>query len=100
MLIYTVVAPIGGNLSWGCSTCVVNNEDQGAMKAEGPARLEPTRNPGCASFDLCACAASCGMHMVRRDGQPTGDRNGHRDGASSCFAACVVLCYLVAALHP
>ena len=26
------------------------------MKAEGQARLEPPKNPGCASLDLCACA--------------------------------------------
>ena len=29
------VAPTGGSLRWGHGTCVVNNEDEGAMKAEG-----------------------------------------------------------------
>ena len=70
------------------------------MKAEGQARLEPPRNLGHASLDLCTCATGCRVHMVRGDGQPTGTKNGHRDGASSCFAACVLLCYLVAVLHP
>ena len=70
------------------------------MKAEGQARLEPPRNPGCVSTGLCACAAGCGMHMVGGDDRPKGGGNGPRKGARSCFAACVLLCYFVAALHP
>ena len=42
----------------------VHNEDQGAMKAEGQARLEPPRNTGCVSRDLCVCAAGSGLHKV------------------------------------
>ena len=100
MLINSAVAQTEGSLRWGRGTCVVNNVDPGSMKAKGQTRLEPPRNPGCASLDLCACAAGCGMHMVRGNGQPTGDRKERREGASSCFAACVLLSYLVAALHP
>ena len=100
MLIYNTVAPTKGSPRWARSTCVLNDADEGAMKAEGKARLEPPRNPGYASLDLCTCAAGCGVHMVRGDGRPTCDGNRHRDGASSCFAACVLLCYLVAVLHP
>ena len=57
MLLYNT----GGGLR-----CVrdVHNEDQGAMKAEGQAKLEPPTNPGCVPPDLCACATGCGMHMV------------------------------------
>ena len=100
VLLYNTVAPIGGSLRWAPSTCVENDADKGAMKAGHQARLEPPRNPGCASLDLCTCAAGCGMHMVRGNGQPTGGSNRHRDGASHCFAACVLLCSLVAGLHP
>ena len=70
------------------------------MKAEGQARLEPPRNPSYVSIKLCTCVAGCEVHMVQGDGQPTGGGKIHRDGANSCFAACVQLCYLVAALHP
>ena len=70
------------------------------MKAEGQAGPEPPRNPGYASLDLCTCATGCKVHMVRGDGPSKGTKNGHRDGASSCFAACVLLCYLAATLHP
>ena len=78
----------------------VRKEDQGAMKAQGQARLEPPRNPRCVSTGLCACAASCGMHSVRGDERPKGGGSGCRKGARSCFAACELLCNLVAALHP
>ena len=64
MLIYNTVAPSGGSLRWSRSTCVINNEDNGAMKAEGQARLEPPKNPCCASLDLRACPAGCREHMV------------------------------------
>ena len=64
MIMYSTVAPTGVSLRLGWSTCVVNNEGKGAMKAQGQARLEPPRNPGCATLDLCVCAAGCKMHMV------------------------------------
>ena len=51
----------GGGLRWVRD---VHNEDQGAMKAGGQARLEPPRNRGCASTDLCVCAAGYGIHKV------------------------------------
>ena len=70
------------------------------MKAKGQARLELRGNPGCASLDLCTCATGCTVHMVGGDETSKGTRGGHRDGASTCFAACMVLCFLVAALHP
>ena len=92
MLIYITVAPTGGSLWWARGICDMNDAVKGAMKAEGQARLEPPINPGCAFLDLCTCAARCGMHMVRWDGQPTGGSKRHRDGTSSCFAACMLLC--------
>ena len=46
------------------SVCDVQNEDQGAMKAEGQARLESPRNPGCESTDLCVCVVGWGIHGV------------------------------------
>ena len=70
------------------------------MKAEGQARPEPPRNRGYASLDLSTCATGGRVHMVRGDGQSKGTRNGQHDGASSCFAACMLLCYLAAVLHP
>ena len=70
------------------------------MKAEDQARLELPRNPGCASFDLCTCATGCKVHMVRGDEQSKGIKDGHRNGASSCFTACMLPCFVVAALHP
>ena len=70
------------------------------MKAEGQARVEPPRNPRCASLELCTCTAGWEMPMVRGDGQPTGDKSIHWDVARTCFPACVLLCFLVAALHP
>ena len=100
MVIYNAVSPTAGSLRWGHSTSVVHNEDKGAMKAKGQARLELPRNPGYASLDWCVCATSCKVHVVRGDGQPPVNRNRHREGASSCFAASLLLCCLVAALHP
>ena len=100
VLIYNTAAPSGGSPRWAQSAYGPNDADKGAMKAEGQARMEPPRNPGRTSLDLCTCATGCRVHMVRGDAQPTGARNACRDGASSCFAACVLLCYLEAALHP
>ena len=93
MLLYNT----GGGLRWVHG---VHKEAQGAMKGEGQARLEPPRNPSCVSRGLCACAAGCGMHMVRGDERPKGGGNGRRKGARSCFAACVLPGSLVAALPP
>ena len=70
------------------------------MKAEHQARLEPRRNRGYVSTGICGCAAVCGMHRVRGQQCPNGGGSGRRKGARSCFAACVLLCNLVAALHP
>ena len=83
---------------WAHSTYDLYDADKGAMKAEGQARLELPRNPGCASLDLCTCATGCRVHMVRGDETSKDTRGGHRDGVSSCFAACMLLCFLVAAL--
>ena len=58
-----------GGLRWVRS---VHEEDQGAMKAEGQARLEPPTNPSCVSTGLCVCAAGCGMHTVRGNECPNG----------------------------
>ena len=38
--------------------------DQGAMKAEGQARLEPPRNLGYVSTGSCVCATGSGLHGV------------------------------------
>ena len=100
MLIYHVVSQSGGCPGRAHSTYGLYDADKGAMKAEGQARLELPRNPGCASLDLCTCATSCRVYMIRGVEQSKGTRDGHRDGARSCFAACTLLCFLVAALHP
>ena len=70
------------------------------MTTGGKARLQLPRNPGCVSSVLCACAAGGGMHKFRGDERTKGGRNRRRKGARSCFATSVLLCYLVAALHP
>ena len=70
------------------------------MKAEGKARLELPRNPGGTSMDFCMCGAVCRVHVGRGDDTPKDNRGGHHDGASSCFAACMLLHLLVAALQP
>ena len=75
---------IGGGLRWVRG---VHNEDHGVVKAQGQARLEPPRNPGCVSTGLCACAGGCGKHMVRGDERPEGGGNGRRKGAPSCGEA-------------
>ena len=62
MLLYNT----GGGLRWISG---VPYGDQGAMKAEGQARLEPPRNPGCVSTDYCVCAAGSGLHGVRGGGR-------------------------------
>ena len=63
-------------------------------------RLDLPRSPSSASLDLCTCAAGYKVHMVGGDVQSKGTRDGHRNGASSRFAACMLLCFLAAALHP
>ena len=57
MLLYSTK----GDLRWVHD---VHNQDQGAMKAEGQARLEPPRNLGCVSTDFCMCGVGCGIHRV------------------------------------
>ena len=100
MLIYNGVYLFVGCPGWAHSIDGLYDSDMGAMKAEGQARLELPRNPCCASLDLCTCATGCRVYMVRGDEQSKGTRDGHRDGASTCFAACMLLCFLAAALHP
>ena len=73
--------------------------DKGAMKAEGQARVELPRSPGYISMDFCMFDTGCRVHMVRRDGMPKDVNGGNPDGTSSCFAACMLLCFLVVALH-
>ena len=82
------------------STDGLYNADKGAMKAEGQARLELLRNPSYTSMDFCMCDTCCRVHLCRWDDTSKDIRGGHLDGASSCFAACMLLCFLVAALHP
>ena len=65
MLLYS----IGGGQRWVRD---VHCEDQGAMKAEGRARLEPPRNPGYVSTGFCMCAAGSGLHGVRDSGRLNG----------------------------
>ena len=81
---------------WAHSTDGLYDADKEAMKAEGQARLEFPRNLGYTSVDFCMCDTGCRVHV----GGGKGIRVGHRNGASSCFAACMLLCFLVAALHP
>ena len=52
----------------------VHYEDQGALKAEGQARLEPPRNPGYVSTGFCMCAAGSVLHGVRNSGRLSGGR--------------------------
>ena len=70
------------------------------MKAEGQARRELPRNPGYMSMDFCTCVTGYGVHAGRRDNTGQGIKERQRDGARSLFAACALLCFLVAALHP
>ena len=70
------------------------------MKVEGQARLKLPKTPGYTSMDVCMIDAGCRGHMVCGDETPMGARGGNRDGTSSRFAACMLLCILVAALHP
>ena len=47
------------------------------MKAEGQARLERPRNPGCVSTDFCMCAAGSGLHGVKGGGRLHGSGHKH-----------------------
>ena len=87
-----------------------------AMKAEGQARLEPPRNPSHATMGYCMlavgyvesgvvgkyeCAAGNGLRGVTGGGRLHGVLAVREQrGVRSCFAACVLLCTLVAALRP
>ena len=71
--------------------------DLGAMKAEGQARLEPPINPGYASTGYCMLAV--GYMESGVVGVSTVAEVREQQGARSCFAACVLLCTLVAVLH-
>ena len=61
-----------GGLRWGVG---VQYGDQGAMKAEGQARLKPPRNPGYVSTGSCVCATGRGLHGVRGGGRLHGGGN-------------------------
>ena len=93
----------------------VHYGDMEAMKAEGQARLEPPRNPGYASAGYCVLAVgawSQGWWAITSTQQAvyyvglrvvvvsTVAGVHEQRGARSCFAACVLLCTLVAALRP
>ena len=88
--------------------------DMGAMKAEGQARLEPPRNPGYAYTGYCVLAVGYvesgvvgnyeyatgnGFRGVTGDGRLHEAGVRERRRIRSCFAACVLLCSLVAALR-
>ena len=85
---------------WAHGIDSTSDADKGPMKGEGQARLQLPRNPGCISMDFCMSDTGCRVHMVRGDEMPKGVRGGNCDGASSCFAACMLLGILVAAFHP
>ena len=70
MLVYIT----GGGLRWIRG---VQYGDQGAMKAEGQARLEPPRNPGYVTTDFCVCAAGSGLHGIRGGGRLHGGGHTH-----------------------
>ena len=88
--------------------------DMGAIKAEGQARLEPPRNPGYAHTGYCVLAegyVESGWWAISRT-RTAMDSEGswvmdvstvagvrERRRVSSRFAACVLLCSLVAALR-
>ena len=76
----------------------VHYGDMQAMKAEGQARLEPPRNPGYASTGYCMLAVGYVGSRVVVVSIVAGVHN--QRGVCSCFAACVLLCTLVAALRP
>ena len=78
-----------GNVQYG---------ELGAMKAEGQARLEPPRNSGYASTGYCMLAL--GYNELGVVDVSTVTEVCEQQGARSCFAACVLLCTLVAVLHP
>ena len=72
--------------------------DMEAMRAEGQARLEPPRNPCYASTGYCMLAMDYVGSRVMDVSTVAGVREQRR--VRSCFAACVLLCTLVAALRP
>ena len=70
------------------------------MKAEGEARLEPPK-----TVVVYLWAFACARLAVDYMGSGVVDVSTvvevrEQQGARSCFAACVLLCTLVAALHP
>ena len=86
--------------------------DMGAMKAEGQARLEPPRNTGYAYTGYCVLAVGYGesgvmgirsWHWITLGSwvQDVSTMAGVRERRRfrPCFAACVLLCTLVAALR-
>ena len=91
MLLYYTRGPLRwvGGVQYG---------DLGAMKAEGHARLELPRNLGYASTGYYMLTV--GYMESGLMGVSTVTEVREQQGARSCFAACVRLCMLVAALHP
>ena len=93
----------------------VHYGDMEAMKAEGQVSLEPPRNPGYASTGYCMpalglvesgvvgnyeYAASTGLRGVSVVVVSTVAGLREQRGVRPCFAACVLLCTLLAALRP
>ena len=70
------------------------------MKAQGQARFELPTNPDYTSMDLCICNTGCRVHVGRGDDTSKDIKGGHHYWASPCLAACMLICFLVAALHP
>ena len=70
----------------------------GGDEGWGKARLQPLRNPGYAS--TCYCMLAVGYMELGVMGVSTVTEVREQQGARSCFAACLLLCILVAALHP
>ena len=80
----------------------VHYGDMEAMKAEGQARLEPRRNPGHVESGVVGnyeYAAGSGLRGVTGGGRLHVGWNMRTKRGCSCFAACVLLCTLVAALR-
>ena len=94
MLIYNIVAPIGGGLRWARSTCVLNDADKGAMKARlgwSPRETLAVRLWTCArALPVAGCTWSEGMDSQRVTGMDT--ETG--PPLASPHACCVVTCLL------
>ena len=86
-----------GDLRWVGG---VQYEDQGAMKAEGQARLEPPRNPGYVSTGCCVCAAGSGLHGVRGGGRLHGSGGERTAGGPFLLGRMRAALYLACCVAP